>query len=299
VTVTYNSADVLDAFLRCVQVQTHEDFMLYVVDNASKDQTLEIARNWTDRRLRIIANLENLGVAEGNNQGIRSAIADGCHAVLLINNDTEFPATLIQRLADGLDAHAVEMTCPKMMYYSESSRIWAAGGTLQPLFGYRSVHFGENEIDRGQYDTARLVTYVPTCCVLIRSDVFRRIGVMDKHYFVYADDTDFMYRAFKAGIRLMYLPEIQLLHKVGGLTGGKLSAFSVRYTARNRTYFLLRHCGFLAALTLLIAYQSYFAASLILRRIDFRIYSIKERAVWEGIQLWRRRRSEVAAQCQL
>jgi len=286
VTVTYNSGTVLEDFLRCMESQTHRDFLLYVVDNASKDETLAMLRQWHDSRLRVIANEENLGVAEGNNQGIRAAIADGCGAVLLLNNDTEFSASLITELADGMDQYGVEMTCPKMMYHDEPQRIWAAGGELQPQYGYRCVHYGENQIDRGQYDRPRLVSYVPTCCVLIRAEVFRKIGIMDKLYFVYVDDVDFMYRAMKAKLRLMYLPETKLLHKVGRLTGGgELSAFSVRYCTRNRVYFLLQHCGVLASTPLLIAYQFYYAISL-LRRSTFRIYLIKQSAVWEGMKLW-------------
>jgi hypothetical protein len=182
VTVTYNSAEVLPDFLRCLFAQTHHNFILFAIDNASKDDTINILHRCTDRRLTVIANPDNCGVAAGNNQGIRAALEAGCDSVLLINNDTEFEATLIANLLEGLAMHRVGMTCPKMMYYDEPQRIWAAGGTFQPWLGYRSVHLGGGEIDRGQYDLTRLVTYTPTCCVLIARPVFHKIGLMDERF---------------------------------------------------------------------------------------------------------------------
>src|SRR5215471_11887033 len=103
VTVTYNSEPVLQDFFDSLVAQTHTNFILYIVDNASRDQTLAMARLRTEVSSVIIANRDNVGVAEGNNQGIRAALDDGCECVLLLNNDTVFPATLFDRLYNGLD----------------------------------------------------------------------------------------------------------------------------------------------------------------------------------------------------
>jgi GT2 family glycosyltransferase len=256
VTVTYNSADVLPAFLRCVMDQTHREFLLFAVDNASKDDTLKLLGACADERLRIIANPDNRGVAAGNNQGILAALEAGCSSVLLLNNDTEFDAGLFAQLDAELDRGRAEMVCPKILYYDEPERIWAAGGKFVPWLGYRSVHHGEGQVDLGQHDEVKFVTYVPTCCVLIRKEVFRTVGLMDERYFVYADDMDFMYRAMKVGIRLIYLPGSKLLHKVGRLTGGPDSPFAIRYGTRNRLYFLLKHFGVARSLPCLIICQT-------------------------------------------
>ena len=98
VTITYNSADVLRPFLDCVWRQTHNNLVLYVVDNASHDATCSILEKENDLRLQIINNSTNFGVAKANNQGIKRAIADDCDQVLIINNDVEFEATLIEKL---------------------------------------------------------------------------------------------------------------------------------------------------------------------------------------------------------
>jgi GT2 family glycosyltransferase len=287
VTVTYNSGSVLAPFLQCAFQQTHSEFILFAVDNASQDNTLRLLQECNDERLKVIGNLDNRGVAAANNQGIRAALEAGCDSILLINNDTEFDTALFSQLDEGLQKHDVEIICPKMMYFDEPERIWAAGGKFQPWLGYRIIHLGADEIDIGQHNRSKLVTYVPTCCVLIRKDVFEKVGLMDERYFVYMDDVDFMYRAMKLGTKLMYAPEATLLHKVGRLTGGDDSPFAHRYCTRNRIYFMLQHFGLVCSTPVLVFYELYFIAGLLFRRFSVNAFRIKQRAVWEGIIMWK------------
>jgi GT2 family glycosyltransferase len=178
-----------------------------------------------------------------------------------------------------------------MMYYDQPDRIWTAGGTFQPWRGYRSVHLGDGETDRGQRDSVRLVTYVPTCCVLIKKEVFEKIGLMDERYFVYWDDTDFMYRAMRAGIKLMYLPEAKLLHKVASLTGGASTPFAVRYGTRNSIYFLLKNFGIILTLPWLAGHQLVWCGKLVLGRRSRSWFAAKQSAFWEAVAMWRESRN--------
>jgi GT2 family glycosyltransferase len=285
VTVTYNSAEVLPDFLRCLWAQSHANFLLFVIDNASSDKTIELLEECGDSRLILIANPDNRGVAEGNNQGIRKALESGCSRVLLLNNDTEFDETLVERLAEGLEKHSCDMICPKMFFFDEPQRIWAAGGFFQPRLGYRTQHYGEGELDRGQFDQTRAVTYTSTCCVMIRADLFARIGLMDARYFVYSDDTDFMYRALKAGATIIYLPSATLLHKVHRLTGGVNSPFTIRYSVRNKAYFKLKHCGRVTAWFWNILYRAYYLARLISFTSSFSTFKLKQRAISEAYKM--------------
>ena len=87
VTITYNSENVLKPFLDCVWSQTYDNFVLYIIDNASSDTSISTLNHEKDSRLRVITNDRNLGVAKANNQGIQKAINEGCQQVLIINND--------------------------------------------------------------------------------------------------------------------------------------------------------------------------------------------------------------------
>ena len=85
VTITFNSTDVLQSFLDCIWRQTHQNLVLYVIDNNSTDDTICILEKSTDSRLVIIKNHQNVGVAKANNQGIIQALEDNCNQILIIN----------------------------------------------------------------------------------------------------------------------------------------------------------------------------------------------------------------------
>ncbi|MEQ9551148.1 MAG: glycosyltransferase family 2 protein [Coleofasciculus sp. G3-WIS-01] len=246
VTVTFNSQNVIEEFLDSIFSQSHENFKLYVIDNASADKTLTIINFYHDRRILTINNLNNRGVAAGNNQGIEAALKDDCNYILLINNDTVFSSDLISQLLKVIRENNCSMATPKMMYHSRPNVIWCAGGFFRKTNGYLPENRGLNHKDIGQFNCVERVDYAPTCCTLIKKEVFEDIGLMDEKYFVYADEVDFFYRVWKNGKHLMYYtPNTKLYHKVGALTQSmrgipqsKYAEFYLRYTTRNNIYFL-------------------------------------------------------------
>ncbi|GAM08239.1 low-salt glycan biosynthesis hexosyltransferase Agl10 [Geobacter sp. OR-1] len=241
VTVTYNSGDIIDDFMASILSQTHNNFVLYIVDNASTDTTLDKLSGYKDERIVILPNKLNVGVAAGNNQGIRASLDNNCEYVLLINNDTVFNNELLHSLLSGLKKYQCDMTVPKIMYYDDPKRIWFAGGYFSKLKFYYNVHVGFNQVDSGQYDNVTNIEYAPTCCMLIKSTVFDKIDLMDEKYFVYFDDVDFCYRAKKHRLIMKLLPELSLYHKVSSSTGGQYTDFSIKYGNRNRVYFICKN----------------------------------------------------------
>jgi GT2 family glycosyltransferase len=240
VTVTYNSAPVLGEFLSSLKGQTYGNFLLVAVDNASKDATLPILDEQRPAGTVVIANATNLGVAAGNNLGIRSAISAGCEYVLLLNNDVVLGPRLLELLVDGMTRFACEMTVPMMYFHTPPDRIWAAGGGFHSTFGLRIFHRFVQGVRSAETCRAARIDYTPTCCVLLRREVFAKIGLMDERYFVYSDDVDFMFRAKKAGIAMYFIPEAELWHKVSSLTGQE-SDFTYYYGARGRAILLFKH----------------------------------------------------------
>ena len=64
VTITYNSADVIRDFLESTFSQTFQNFVIYIIDNNSQDDTLEILTENTDNRIKLVKNKKNIGVAK-------------------------------------------------------------------------------------------------------------------------------------------------------------------------------------------------------------------------------------------
>jgi len=247
VTITYNSATVLQPFLDCVFAQTHYNFVLYIMDNASDDDTNSILNKVSDSRLKVIKNETNFGVAKANNQGIRQAIADGCNQILILNNDVEFQTNLIEKLLKVQQEQNCSLVTPKMMYYDNPTHIWYAGSWFIKKKGYLPLHRGMKQLDEGQYNEIVEVEYAPTCCLLAKKQVFEDVGFMDEKYFVYFDDTDFSYRVWQGGRhKIYYTPSVSLLHKVGSLTKSFAKEnkrtyrgdFFMKQNTRNHVYFL-------------------------------------------------------------
>lgn len=257
VTVTFNSGRVLQDFFSSLAAQTCPGHTLYVIDNASADDTCAYVRQHLPPGGVLLRNPENLGFAAATNQGIRKALDDGCDAVLVLNNDVVLAPDLLQRLIAGLDQHDCDMTAPLMYYHQPPDRIWAAGGTLQPWLAFRNIHRGQDQTDRGQFAAPCRVTFAPLCCVLIRRRVFDRVGLLDEQYFTYTEDVDFMYRCLKAGFALWYIPEARLWHKVNSLTGAG-SPFSLRFGARNRAYFIAKHLPRACSAVFNVLYPGYY-----------------------------------------
>lgn len=295
VTVTFNSVHVLEDFVTSLIAQTYRTYSLYVVDNASTDNTCSWLSEHMPARCVLLRNEHNAGFAEGTNQGIRRALADGCDAVLLLNNDVVLDSNLIEELVGGILEYNCHMTAPLMYYYEPRNRIWAAGGRLQPRLG-RNVHRGHNETDTGQYAEPCRVTFTPFCCILITRSVFDRIGLLDEQYFTYQEDADFTYRCLKANLSLWYVPAAKLWHKVSSLTGHQ-SPFAVRYGTRNRAYYVGKHLSWPWRTILNLLYPAYF----LLRRLagleTHERYSLRRTAWAEGkrlVRAMRRHRAEVA-----
>jgi GT2 family glycosyltransferase len=241
VTVTYNSAQVLEEFMQSCLNQKHTNFQLYIIDSASVDNTLELLKQYKDLRINLIPQPRNIGFAKGNNLGIKQALLDGCDYILLLNNDTVFEDSLLVTLLHMLKTNNVAMVAPKMMYFAPKDKIWCAGGGFSQLKAMGNVQYGQGKIDKGQYDKDTLVDFVPMCCVLFKKACFEQVGDLDEKFFVYYEDADWMYRAKQHKLKLLYTAKAVLVHKVSSITGGNDSDFSMVELAKNRTYFIRKN----------------------------------------------------------
>jgi GT2 family glycosyltransferase len=287
VAVTYNAGRIIDGFLTSLLRQTYSTFVLYITDNASSDRTLVQIAQYTDPRIRVFSNQKNMGWAEGANRGLSHALAEGCGLILLMNDDTEFEPRLLEKLAAGLDEYACDMIVPKILFFDNQQMIWSAGGTFKPWRWYTPSHHGFLQIDRGQFDRVRKVEHGPACCLLVRREVFERIGLLDNRFFLCLDDADFCYRAMRAGFKLFYLPSATLLHKASSSTGGIGSDINARYGTRSFVIYVLKHLGVWGGLFYFPAYQIFLLMNLVTRRISSSRFILRERAFFEGLRLWK------------
>ncbi|WP_143884409.1 glycosyltransferase family 2 protein [Chryseobacterium binzhouense] len=242
ITILYNSEPVLTEFFESLSKQTYRNFVLYIVDNLSPDGSLELSKRLKDHyafETIIIENDANYGVAKGNNIGIKKALKDNCDFFLISNNDIVLNPDSIEQLRNGLLVRDADMVVPKIYFYG-TNKIWAAGGGYNLRNGI-TIQYGEGQEDIGQFDYDKQVVYAPTCFMLVKKNVFNDVGLMDENYFVYYDDTDFVYRAIeKYQKSLWYIFSSVVYHNESSSTG-KMSDFSVRFLWRNLVYFSLKN----------------------------------------------------------
>lgn len=283
VTVLYNSAGVLPGFFESLRTQTYTNIILYVIDNSPDDASLDCARRECENfphAVRFIRNAGNYGVAKGNNQGISIALEDCCSYILLLNNDIEFPANTIHDIVAFALREKAMIVVPKI-YYHGSNHLWYAGGEMKFLFGAGS-HRGDRSFDAGHYNNFEVVSYAPTCFMLISNTVFLDIGLMDEDYFIYFDDTDFVYRANK-NHNILYNPDCIIYHKVSFSSGGvgddrvvtrfgrsshrlsiKRFSFSGYLNIRNHIYFINKHYKFISKYLVILLTISRYAFGIVL-----------------------------------
>lgn len=248
VSVLYNSASVLEDFFRTLDQQTYRDFTLYLVDNASPDNSLAEAYRLAQTvsfRTVIIEEPENWGAAKGNNIGILRALEDGCPYVLLSNNDVVLDPDTIQYLYDGLKKRRLDMAVPKIFYHEDPTLIWSCGGRFHPFKG-TTEQFGMMLSDSEIFSADSECDYSPTTFMLINADVFNKVGMLDENYFIYYEDTDFVWRAVKEHrLRLGTVAASKMWHKESVCTGGYKSDSGIYYLNRNKRYFVGKNYKFL------------------------------------------------------
>ncbi len=227
IVVNWNGRDITLECLHSLSSLTYPHADLIVVDNASSDGSME-AIHARFPNVILLHMRENLRFAGGNNAGIREALARGADMVLLLNNDTIVDQDFLTHLVARMDADpAYGMVAPKILYFDEPDRIWFAGGEIS-LWTGTMRHLGIREVDCGQHDAVRETAYASGCCILVRTEVIRKIGMLDESYHMYTEDADWCMRARRAGYTIVYEPAARIWHKLSVSAGGHLSWYKLK-----------------------------------------------------------------------
>lgn len=227
IVISYNTRDLTLAALASLYAETQTPFDCIVVDNASADgSAAAIAAAFP--QVRLIALTENIGFARANNLA-----AEGVQTghMLLLNPDTEVQDHAVDRLLAfarrtpqaGIwggrtvfrDGRLNIASCWRAM--SLWSLLSAALG-LRALFP-RSALFNPEAYGGWPRDSVREVDIVVGCFLLIRRDLWQRLGGFDPRYYMYGEEADLCLRARRLGHRPMITPEAQIMHLVGAASG--------------------------------------------------------------------------------
>jgi GT2 family glycosyltransferase len=197
-----------------------------VVDNASSDGTPDMVRREFPSA-ELVALTENRRFAGGNNAGIERALAAGADAVMLLNNDVVADPGMIDKLLAALaEEPGAGAVAPLIYFAPPTDRIWYAGGRCRPWLAHSS-HRAIRERDRGQFRSIEQTGYLTGCCLMATAEAWRKVGLLDERYFIYAEDADWCLRARAAGFKLLFVPTARLWHRVSASSGGAMNPWKV------------------------------------------------------------------------
>lgn len=101
--VTYNSQKDIARSLESIILQRYEELVVYIVDNNSNDETLNIVQNYISKiSITIIDTKMNNGFAKGNNIGIQKAMDEDCDLVFILNPDMQLDHKCINVLTERI-----------------------------------------------------------------------------------------------------------------------------------------------------------------------------------------------------
>jgi hypothetical protein len=224
---------------------SYRNFEIIVVDNGSVDGSAQAIRDKFSSIL-VLENGKNLGLAEGNNIGIRTALRRGAEWVLLLNNDVLVKKDFLAQLVKSAQAHEkIALAGPKIMYYPEKKRIWSAG--LQERFFAEPCSRGLGELDKRQFEKEEFVDSIHGV-MLLNAKALQEIGLLYSDFFIMVEESEWGIRAKRRGWNVLFVPSSVVWHKVSRSVDKleKPRAMSVYYTVRNWMVALKRDYGLLA-----------------------------------------------------
>lgn len=193
-------------------------------------------------KITLLSMSENLGYAEGNNQGIAYAIEHGCAYVLLLNNDTVIAKDLLNHFVQTAQTYP-KAGClgAKIFYYDEPTTLWHAGGFLHPKT-LRLYHKGYKEIDlANEYNSTVEIEYACGCAIFVTKEAIETVGPLSKEFFLIWEEVDWCWRIRKAGYSCLFVPQAKVWHKISsGFQEGRGTLWHYFYF-RNRLVFLKYH----------------------------------------------------------
>lgn len=226
-------------------------FQVYLVDNASPVPPPEKLKQMiAQRNIKFLKSKKNVGYAAGNNIGIRRAVADGCNAVLISNNDVRFETDCISGMYQYLAEHKkVGIVGPKIRDVDgevQKSCLCRRTGLkekylvrtkLNLIFRrqYRS-YFG---LDR-DYNTTFPVYAVLGCCFMISSDCVRDVFPFDEGTFLYEEEYIVGIRMEEKGYETHYYPKCSIWHLHGQSTS-QMKPFSYTCETMSEIYYCKKY----------------------------------------------------------
>lgn len=249
VIVSWNVEELLETCLRSVLANASGLSMeVIVVDNASKDGTVQMIKNKFPE-VKLVINDDNEGFAAANNQGILQSRGE---YIVALNPDTKIPRETFQKMIAFMDRK------PKVgisgckhrnpdFTLQPSVRSFPTWSALIFIFTkFAKLFPGSPPIWKYlrrdlDYNLNQPVDQVAGSCFMMRRDMINAIGLFDENFFIWFEEVDMCKRAKLEGWEVWYFAESDIIHYGGQSFRQQLVVKNQKDFFRSATYYMVKN----------------------------------------------------------
>ncbi|MDU0356380.1 glycosyltransferase family 2 protein [Paraglaciecola aquimarina] len=248
VILSFNSAKFIEKCLSSLTSslkQSERDFEIFVVDNGSKDGTLEILsriEGELEGRLTSILLSHNTGTTYSRNQALKQAKGK---YILVLDSDAYMNEPALTGLSQYLDEHPnCGMAVPRVTYGSGNYQL--SCDTFPTLWKkFQRFLFLKNmeeqESDLSKATVPVNVDYAISACWMLKRETLEKVGLLDEKIFYSPEDVDYCLRVWEAGYVITYVPSVSVIHDAQELSRGfKLTKFHFSHL-KGLFYLMYKH----------------------------------------------------------
>lgn len=242
VILSYNGRKWHELFLPGIVAEARSGYEVIVVDNASTDDTLQYVQEHFPAVKTLQINI---------NRGFASGYADALKLIqakyyVLLSADFEVTTNWFPPLLQAMQRYQGLAACqPKIRFWKEKELFEYAGaaGGFKDKFGYlfcRGRIFADIEKDNGQYNDDIEIFWASGGCLMIRADLYHKVGGLDAELYAHMEEVDLCWRLKNAGYKIGYIAGSTVYH-VGGSVISYGSPQKLFYNFRNNLILLLKN----------------------------------------------------------
>lgn len=216
--VNYNTKQITANCINSIFTKTKQIwFEVILIDNASSDGSGDYFK--CDKRITFIESKKNLGFGNANNLGVE--LSKGRN-ILFLNTDTLLLNNAVKTLSDFLDNNQKAGVCGGNLTDENSQPVKSFArffpGFIEELndfsgHRYERLRYGRNSFFNHS-DKPIKVAFISGADMMVKRQVLDRVGLFDKDFFLYFEETELSYRINKYGYVIYSVPEAQLVHLV-------------------------------------------------------------------------------------
>ncbi|MDO8549655.1 MAG: glycosyltransferase family 2 protein [Ignavibacteria bacterium] len=251
IVLNHNKKEDLLECLNSIFKQDYKEFEVIVVDNGSRDGSVDAIKNEFPN-IHLIESEINLGVAGGRNLGIRFANEKFNYKfILFLDNDVIVEKYALSEMVKSFDLDkTIGIVTPKCYIMNMPGIIGYAGGMSVNLFTGKIVNIGGGKKDEGQYDQSKFISSCGGLC-LVSNELISKVGLFDENFNPYGwEDVDFSIRAKEKSFKIFYNHRAIIYHKGGKKGRGKAVDEYEFYKVKNYFYLIKKHANILQLITI-------------------------------------------------